>query len=188
MSDVSDPDLRPQQERQVQFAFSLVRYHSFSSGSVEREIVPFALAFNGLRWHVRAFDRRREKFSDFVLTRIDSADAGTGKSIEDFERSEHDLEWNRVIELELAPHPKEEYPYIVEMDYGICARKLKVRVRAALAPYFLRQWIVDCSEGHHLSGAEYRLWLKNSPILYGISGAHLAPGYNSADNQSSFSF
>ena len=68
------------------------------------------------------------------------------------------------------------------------AGTLKVRVRAALAPYFLRQWIVDCSEHHLLDGAEYRLWLRNSPILYGISGAHLAPGYNAVDNQSSFNF
>ncbi|WP_221180260.1 helix-turn-helix transcriptional regulator [Salinisphaera japonica] len=165
-----------------------IQYHSFSSGCVEREIVPFALAFNGLRWHVRAFDRRREKFSDFVLTRIDTANAGTGGAIQDFECPEHDLEWNRVIELELAPHPKEEYPYIVAMDYGMRAGTLKVRVRAALAPYFLRQWIVDCSEHHLLDGAEYRLWLRNSPILYGISGAHLAPGYNAVDNQSSFNF
>ena len=35
-----------------------VTYHSLSSGETKREIVPFALIDNGLRWHVRAFDRR----------------------------------------------------------------------------------------------------------------------------------
>lgn len=56
-------------------------------------------------------------------------------------------------------------------------RVLKIEVRAALAGYLLRQWNVYCSEKHSLSGEEYRLWLKNHPILYGIENAKLAPGY-----------
>lgn len=47
-----------------------VTYHSLSSGETEREIVPFALIDNGLRWHVRAFDRRSKDFRDFVITRM----------------------------------------------------------------------------------------------------------------------
>jgi hypothetical protein len=35
-----------------------IEYHSIASGRSEREIVPFALIDNGLRWHVRAFDRK----------------------------------------------------------------------------------------------------------------------------------
>nr|WP_226983857.1 WYL domain-containing protein [Acidithiobacillus ferrooxidans] len=44
-----------------------------SSGLTNREIVPFALADSGSRWHVRAFDRRKGEFRDFVLTRIADA-------------------------------------------------------------------------------------------------------------------
>jgi hypothetical protein len=40
------------------------------AGKAEREIVPFALIDNGLRWHVRAFDRKSQEFRDFVITRI----------------------------------------------------------------------------------------------------------------------
>jgi predicted DNA-binding transcriptional regulator YafY len=47
-----------------------IEYHSISSGQSEREIVPFALIDNGLRWHVRAFDRKSQEFRDFVITRI----------------------------------------------------------------------------------------------------------------------
>ena len=47
-----------------------IEYHSISSGRTEREIVPFALIDNGLRWHVRAFDRKSQEFWDFVITRI----------------------------------------------------------------------------------------------------------------------
>ena len=45
-------------------------YTSLSSGSSAREIVPHAIVDNGLRWHVRAFDRKSQSFRDFVLTRI----------------------------------------------------------------------------------------------------------------------
>src|SRR6218665_3747816 len=44
--------------------------HSISSGQAERQVVPFALIDNGLRWHVRAFDRKSQEFRDFVITRI----------------------------------------------------------------------------------------------------------------------
>lgn len=154
-----------------------IRYSSFSSGELPREIVPFALANNGLRWHVRAFDRRRGQFIDLVLTRIHEVQERRTGRVEEHELPEHDLEWGRVMELELVAHPKEEHPEIVAMDYNMKDDVLKVRVRAALASYLLRQWIVDCSSDHSLTGTEYRLWLRNAPILYGIANAHLAPGY-----------
>jgi predicted DNA-binding transcriptional regulator YafY len=47
-----------------------IEYHSISNGQAERQIVPFALIDNGLRWHVRAFDRKSQEFRDFVITRI----------------------------------------------------------------------------------------------------------------------
>ena len=47
-----------------------INYHSISSGESRREIVPFALLDTGLRWHVRAFDRKTSQFRDFVLTRL----------------------------------------------------------------------------------------------------------------------
>jgi hypothetical protein len=154
-----------------------IKYSSFSSGQSTREIVPFALANNGLRWHVRAFDRRRQHFVDFVLTRIHAAKELQSGRIEEHETLEQDLEWGRILELELVPHPKERRPEIVTMDHDMKDGVMKVRVRAALASYLLREWIVDCSLDHSLTGPEYRLWLRNTPILYGIANAHLAPGY-----------
>ena len=154
-----------------------IRYSSFSSGELPREIVPFALANNGLRWHVRAFDRLRQEFRDFVLTRIHEAEVRESNPVEEHELSEHDFEWGRMLELELVPHPKEAHPEIVAMDYKMKDGVLRVRVRAAFASYLLRQWIVDCSPTHSLIGPEYRLWLRNTPTLYGIANAHLAPGY-----------
>ena len=51
-----------------------MRYFSHSSERSEREIVPFALANDGLRWHVRAFDRKSQEFRDFVFTRMKSTE------------------------------------------------------------------------------------------------------------------
>jgi hypothetical protein len=158
-----------------------ITYSSFSSGRQTREIVPFALADNGLRWHVRAFDRRGQRFVDFVLTRIHSIDVLPDSPIEAHEQAQHDLDWSRILELELVPHPKEARQDIIEMDYPMSHGVLKVRVRAALASYLLRQWLVDCSLDHSLTGTEYRLWLRNTPILYGIANRHLAPGYAQED-------
>jgi predicted DNA-binding transcriptional regulator YafY len=154
-----------------------IGYSSFSSGKSIREIVPFALANNGLRWHVRAFDRKREDFVDFVLTRIHEVIESELPAPREQELEKHDIDWGRVLELQLVAHPKEDHPEVVALDYKMVDGVLKIRVRAALASYLLRQWLVDCSTDHSLTGTEYRLWLKNSPILYGVANAHLAPGY-----------
>jgi hypothetical protein len=157
-----------------------ITYSSFSSGKQTREIVPFALANNGLRWHVRAYDRKGQRFVDFVLTRVHGVEALPAERVEPNEHEQHDLDWGRVLELELVAHPKEAHSEIVAMDYAMTEGVLKVRVRAALASYLLRQWLVDCSQDHSLTGPEYRLWLRNSPTLYGVANAHLAPGYSDA--------
>ena len=157
-----------------------ITYSSFSSGKQTREIVPFALADNGLRWHVRAYDRRGQRFVDFVLTRIHTVEALPDSPIAAHEHEQHDLDWGRILELELVAHPKEQHSEIIAMDYAMTEDVLKVRVRAALASYLLRQWLVDCTQNHSLDSPEYRLWLRNTPILYGVANAHLAPGYAAA--------
>jgi len=43
--------------------------------------------------------------------------------------------------------------------------------------YVLQQWSVDCSPDHSLDCRQYRLWLKDPLVLYGVTNAVLAPGY-----------
>lgn len=161
-----------------------IQYRSIDSGLSTREIVPFVLVDNGLRWHVRAYDRKREAFIDFVITRI------TDPVITDSEPQEHetreaDIQWNRIVEMELVAHPKLPHPETIEMDYAMQDGVLKVNVRAAVAGYVLRRWNVDCTEDHSLrgtgnnsqKGAEYHLWLRNRQALYGVQNLVLAPGY-----------
>ncbi len=154
-----------------------IEYHSLSSGCTKREIVPFALIDNGLRWHVRAYDRKTKEFRDFVITRIKRPKQLPGAPIADHERSDQDNQWTRIVELELVPHPDQQHPEITEMDYGMNGGVLPMNVRAATAGYMLRQWSIDCSETHCLRGPEHRLWLRNHLTLYGVKNAVLAPGY-----------
>jgi hypothetical protein len=154
-----------------------VNYHSLSSGLTQRQIVPFALIDTGLRWHVRAYDRLSKSFRDFVITRITEPVVETGLSVEKHELSDKDIQWTRIVELELVPHPDQPRPEITELDYGMVDGRLRLRMRAAMAGYTLRKWCVDCSPDHRLRGHEYRLWLTDPLTLYGVETAVLAPGY-----------
>lgn len=154
-----------------------IAYRALSSGLTTREIVPFALADNGLRWHVRAYDRRSGHFRDFVLTRIADASLKQG-SPEEHEMPDQDIQWSRIVELELVPHPANvQHPDAIEADYGMDGGVLRIRVRAALAGYLLRRWNVDCTESHSLKGAEYHLWLRNHLSLVDVANLRIAPGY-----------
>ena len=156
-----------------------IEYHSISNGKAERQIVPFALIDNGLRWHVRAFDRKSQEFRDFVITRIMNPRVLKGEKPEAHEVSDHDIQWTRIVELELVPHPDQPRPEITVMDYGMQDGSLRMKLRAATACYILRKWSVDCSPDHNLRGHEFRLWLKDPLSLYGVKNALLAPGYRS---------
>lgn len=156
-------------------------YTSLSSGSGAREIVPHTIVDNGLRWHVRAFDRKSSSFRDFVITRISKvtlidAEVNPGEDKLD------DHQWMRMMPLRLVPHPENiEHPTAIELDYSMNDGMLELNVRAAMAGYLLRRWNVDCTANASLRGAEYQLWLKNRQTLYGAENLAIAPGYESDD-------
>ena len=154
-----------------------VEYYSISSGCTEREVVPFALIDNGLRWHVRAFDRKSQEFRDFVITRIKNPVVLKGQPVAAHEMSDQDIQWTRIVELELIPHPDQPRPEITQMDYAMTSGSIRMRVRAAVAGYMLLRWSVDCSPDHRLKEEQYRLWLSDPLALYGVENAKLAPGY-----------
>lgn len=93
------------------------------------------------------------------------------------ETAECDMQWSRIVELELVPHPRHRHAKIIQMDYDMPDGVLRVKVRAANAGYMLRRWNVDCSPDHSLEGLEYTLWLRDPLVLYGVANAVLAPGY-----------
>ncbi|MCX8935507.1 WYL domain-containing protein [Vibrio parahaemolyticus] len=159
-----------------------ITYVSLSSGETTREIVPHTLVDNGLRWHVRGFDRKHGEFRDFVLTRIKAAvvleDSTLSPSVnKESELESQDRQWNRFVELELVPHPGIEHSEAIELDYGMMGGVMKVEIRAATAGYLLRLWNVDCSETACLSTSQYQLALNNRAALYGVQNLSIAPGY-----------
>ncbi len=153
-----------------------IYYRSLSSGLSQRDIVPFALVDIGLRWHVRAFDRKTKQFKDFVLNRIEKPKL-LSSPIETRETKEEDIQWNRMVEMHIVPHPNLKHPETIEAEYAMIAGVLRVQIRAAVAGYVLRRWNVDCSKKHTLMGPEFQLWLKNTQTLYGVENLAIAPGY-----------
>lgn len=154
-----------------------IHYLSLSSGATKRVIVPIALADSGLRWHVRAYDRQRKRFSDFVLTRITKGKT-LDESVGEHEYIDADEQWNRRVALRLVPHPRLQHPEAIVADYGMKEGALSLNVSAALAGYALRRWAVDCSPGHALDAAHHHLCLADPTVLIGVESAALAPGYS----------
>jgi hypothetical protein len=152
------------------------RYVSLTSGETERVIVPHAIANNGQRWHVRAYDRKRKEFRDFVLTRfldIQEVDKPVPKT----QLSDSDNEWNNILDIEITPHPSVTHSEAISLDYDIVGGKLSLNVREALLGYLMRHWNVDCSVDASLVGEQYQLHLANINKLLGINAMVIAPGY-----------
>jgi len=153
-----------------------IAYQSLSSGLSQREIVPFALVDNRLRWHVRAYDRLRVRFTDFVLNRIGKTEPSDGVPAVG-ETKEADIQWNRIVEMHIVPHPNLKHPETIVTEYNMKNGMFSLQVRAAIAGYVLRNWNIDCSPTHELQGPEFHLWLKNTATLYGVENLAIAPGH-----------
>lgn len=119
-----------------------IRYQSLSSPDPRwRWIAPHAIAFDGFRWHARAFCLTDECFKDFLLSRIieirGSRESGTS--------ADDDLDWNSEVVLEVAPHPElsETQAKVIALDYGMRGGSAKIKVRRALLYYALRRLGLD---------------------------------------------
>lgn len=150
-----------------------IRYHSMNSGESERVIAPFALVDTGLRWHVRAFDRKSGEFRDFVVTRIE-APALPDEQPKSNERPDNDIQWTRIVEdrgVGLGAAPASSAP---RSSDGLRDDR---RLDSDACPVLrLLRWSVDASPDHSLKEEQFRLWLSDSLDLYGVENAKLAPG------------
>lgn len=119
-----------------------VRYQSLSSSEPRwRWIAPHAIAFDGFRWHARAFYLTDKAFKDFLLSRTLEIRASWKSSAS----PDDDRDWNTDVTLEIGPHPtlSETQAEVVALDYGMHGGKAMIKVRRALLYYTLRRLGLD---------------------------------------------
>lgn len=123
-----------------------IQYQSLSRPEPTwRWIAPHAIAFDGFRWHARAFCLTDEVFKDFLLSRI----LEIRGSRKDNVPAAEDCAWNKVVILEIGPHPalSETQAKVIALDYGMRGGKTQIRVRRALLYYALRRLGLDTDPG-----------------------------------------
>lgn len=155
-----------------------VKYRSVKNGLSNKLLAPHSLFDNGVRWYVRAFDLAREEFRTFALTRIVSTEHEE-KELLQTQSITHDHQWNRMVYLEIIPHPNRknvQEPDTIIHDFQMQDGCLKLNIRASVVGYWLSLWNVDCTEDHSLEGYQYQLWLRNHPTLYDVESRKIAPG------------
>ena len=119
-----------------------VQYQSLSNpGPRWRWIAPHAIAFDGFRWHARAFCLTDEVFKDFLLSRILDIRGSRASDV----LAENDVDWNTFATLEIGPHPalSDTQAKVIALDYGMQGGKAEIRVRRALLYYALRRLGLD---------------------------------------------
>ncbi|BES73885.1 hypothetical protein RE428_49030 (plasmid) [Marinobacter nanhaiticus D15-8W] len=156
-----------------------VEYVSMTSGVSARIICPHSLINNGLRWHARAYDRKRGKFSDFVLNRVLSAKLLSKETPRPNEIGSADIDWTEEVELLIRAHPRlnSDSRRAVEQEFGMQDGCFKKRVRKAQVGYLLNSWNVDSTPNAVLKGRHILLHLENAQEIKNmeIESFKLAP-------------
>ena len=139
------------------------QYVSLSSDSPKlRKFAPHAIAGDGHRWHMRAYDCENKRYSDFVLSRIASLEILEVLTDE----IDEDRVWNTFVCLKLKPdsllseRQKQKLAYEYSMDDGI----LHKEVRQAMLFYYLRHFGFDprdIVDGKMKNKSSYSLQIEN---------------------------
>ena len=147
-----------------------VHYQSFSRPDPAwRRIAPHALAFDGFRWHARAWCYTREAFLDFVIGRILDARGPESDEVD----PNSDAGWKQEVTLDIGPHPrlKDGWRRATELDYGMVDGMLKVTTRACLVQYFTLRFGLD-RDSERLPPTKQQIVLLNrdeiEPILKAV--------------------
>jgi hypothetical protein len=144
-----------------------VEYQSLSNPAPRwRWIAPHAIAFDGFRWHARAWCFTDDCFKDFLLARIlgirDSRPS-------DVDRGQ-DADWHTMVTLEIGPHPglSEAQKKVVALDYGMRNGKCKVTVRKALLYYTLKRLGLNTAPSPR-NPTDQQIVLLNREVLDGVA-------------------
>lgn len=152
-----------------------VDYFSNSSGFSTKLLIPHAYIHNGSRWHVRAYDRTKSRFADFLISRLRKIENVEEEALSN-ESQSNDNQWNRIVDLEIIPHPDYAEPEAVIYEFNMEDGILRHSIRASSVGYFLQKLKVDCSKTPPEKNF-FRLRLKNRLALYGVENMHLVPSF-----------
>jgi WYL domain len=121
-------------------------YQSMRNPDPTRQwIAPHSLAFDGTRWHARAWCHRSSRFRDFVLTRFEEIH---GRRVGTVNR-EDDVEWHTFVVVEIEPNSNLTVSQreCVINDFGMVDGRLSKTIRRALVSYFVRHLRIDRAQG-----------------------------------------
>jgi hypothetical protein len=119
-----------------------ITYQSMRSPDPTRQwIAPHSLAFDGTRWHARAWCHRSSLFRDFVLTRFQEIHGRRAGRV----NLQEDLEWQTFFVVEIEPNPNLTITQreSVSNDFGMADGRLSKTIRRALVSYFVRHLRID---------------------------------------------
>ena len=147
-----------------------VKYQSLSSPEPRwRWIAPHAIAFDGFRWHTRAFCQTDDHFKDFLLSRMLEV-RGSGESDKS---AGDDHDWLAEVTLEVGPHPdlSETQAKVIALDYGMRGGKAKIKVRRALLYYALKRLGLDTVPEARAPQDQQIVLINRDEIFSGIRAA-----------------
>lgn len=144
-----------------------VKYQSLSGPDPRwRWIAPHAIAFDGFRWHTRAFCLTDKAFKDFLLSRI----LDIRGSRESETSAEDDRDWHSEVTLEVGPHPdlSETQAKVIALDYAMRGGKAKIKVRRALLYYALKRLGLDTAPEARAPQDQQIVLINRDEIISGI--------------------
>ncbi len=132
----------------------LIEYHAVMPDDIQVRIIsPNYLVFADNRYHLHAYCHTRQKYLDFVLTRILSADP----SKEEWVSGEHSHEWKEPVTLRFRPNP--ELPELVRKTLlrgypGNEREILEISCNKNEAFYLRRKLLKECND------KKVQLWIE----------------------------
>ena len=130
-------------------------------------IAPSAFGFDGIRWHLRAYNFDTARYEDLLFPRILEIDgerpSGTVPVDED---------WERIVDVRIAPAARlsASQKSVIWRDYGMADGEVTVQVRAAMLGLFLRRLRLDLGDGlmEVRNRAEVEAVLRNVAGRFGV--------------------
>lgn len=119
-----------------------VTYQSMRTpGPTSQWIAPHSLAFDGSRWHARAWCHGTSRFRDFVLTRLQKIHGRRISTV----HPENDADWQTFVVIEIEPNPNltSSQRDSVIADFGMQDGRLCKTIRRSLVSYFVRHLRIE---------------------------------------------